>query len=301
MKSFWKHLAMDNGELVLIEAGLQKFVPHQINNYRVRHEFVLHIVMAGEGLYSVNQQTYNLNERDGFILRRNQQVFYTPSPDQPWTIAWIGLGGKNLHHYLSHTKLARDDTYRFADQSLAWDELTALIELLSNCDPSNQLDYLKAYSKLYQLLVTLNHEFSLKQLPHNSYTIPEANLAEKIYQFIYENFLKNLSISQIADHFDISRNYLFKICREYYGQSPKNMIQELRMNQAVQLLRGSTMQIKEIASIVGYKDAFTFSKMFSKYYHYSPTEFRLLSEDIYDEVLFTIDEKLRKKSVKKYY
>lgn len=300
-KSFWKHLALDNGELTLIEAGLQKFVPHQLNNYRVRHEAVLHVVLDGAGIYRVNNNTYELKERDGFILKKNQQVFYTPKPDHPWTIAWIGLGGKKLHQYLSNTTLPFQDVYRFEEDSLAFEEMLSFLKLLSNSDPTNQLDYLRAFSRLYQMLLTFNHEFALHQLPQNSYTIPEANLAEKIYEFIYENFLRNLSIMQIADHFEISRNYLFKICKEYYGQSPKNMIQELRMNQAVQLLRGSKMQVKEIASIVGYKDAFSFSKMFSKYYHYSPTEFRQLSEDVYDELLFTIDEKLRKKSVKKYY
>lgn len=301
MKSFWKHLALDNGELTLIEAGLQKFVPHQMNNYRVRHEAVLHVVLDGAGIYKVNHQTYELKARDGFILKKNQQVFYTPKADQPWTIAWIGLGGKNLHHYLRNTTLANQDVYKFEEDSLAWVEMLNFIALLSNSDPTSQLDYLRAFSRLYQLLLTINHEFAVYQNRQNSYTIPEANLAEKIYEFIYENFLTNLSITQIADHFDISRNYLFKLCKEYYGQSPKNMIQELRMNQAAQLLRGSTMQVKEIASIVGYKDAFSFSKMFSKYYHYSPTQFRQLGEDIYDEMLFTIDETLRKKSFKKYY
>lgn len=301
MKSFWKHLALDNGELMLIEAGLQKFVPHQLNNYRVRHEAVLHVVLEGAGIFKVNHQTYELKAFDGFILKKNQQVFYTSNPDQPWTLAWIGLGGKNLPHYLRNTTLASQDVYAFEKDSLAWQELTHFIEWLSISDPTNQLDYLRAFSQLYKILLTINHEFAVSQKSQNSYTIPEASLAEKIYQFIYENFLKNLSITQIADHFDISRNYLFKICKEYYGQSPKNMIQELRMNQAVQLLRGSKMQVKEIASIVGYKDAFSFSKMFSKYYDYSPTEFRVLSEEVYDEILFTIDEKLRKKSIKKYY
>lgn len=301
MKSFWKHLAIDNGELTLIEAGLQKFVPHQLNNYRVRHEAVLHLVIAGSGTYKVNQQTYELKARDGFILKKNHQVFYTPNPDEPWTLAWIGLGGKKLQLFLNNTTLFTQDTYTFQEDSLAWQEMTDLIDWLSYSDLSNQRDYLLAFSRLYQMLLTLNLEFSDYQTQENSYMIPEANLAEKVYDYIYENFLNNLTITHIAEHFDISRNYLFKICKEYYGQSPKNMIQELRMNQAVQLLRGSPMQVKEIASLVGYKDAFSFSKMFSKYHDYSPTEFRRLSDETYDEVLFKIDEKLRKKSVKKYY
>lgn len=301
MKSFWKHLFLDNGDLTLIEAGLQKYIPQQMNNYKVRHDFVLHVIVEGAGVYTVNNKTYELTAQDGFILRKNQQVFYTPNLDQPWIIAWIGLGGKNLHQYLQQTTLISQDVYTFAENSAAREELITFIRLLANIDPANQLDYLHTFSRLYQLLLSLNHEFPLHQHRNNSYTIPEASLAENVYEFIYENFLKNLSITQIADHFNISRNYLFKICKEYYGQSPKNMIQELRMNQAVQLLRGSKMQIKEIANIVGYKDAFSFSKMFSQYYNYSPSEFRQLKDDLYDEILVNTDNKLRKKLQTTYY
>ena len=82
---------------------------------------------------------------------------------------------------------------------------------------------------------------------------------------------------------------------------PKSMIQELRMNQAAQLLRGSKMQIKEIANMVGYKDAFSFSKMFTQYHQFSPSEFRKLSEADYAVLLAMMDETLHKRSLKRYY
>lgn len=105
--------------------------------------------------------------------------------------------------------------------------------------------------------------------------------------------MHSTTVNDVAEHFDISRNYLFTLCKEYFGQPPKQMIQELRMNQASQSLRGTQKQIKEIANIVGYKDAFSFSKMFKEYYHYSPSEFRKLSEKEIDEALFIRDKFLR--------
>ena len=65
------------------------------------------------------------------------------------------------------------------------------------------------------------------------------------------------------------------------------------MNQASQLLRGSNSQVKEIASTVGYRDAFSFSKMFKEYYGYSPTQFRNLTEEEIDKALFIREEFLK--------
>ena len=301
MNSFWKHLFIDNGDITIIEAGHQKYVANQTNNYKVRHDLILHIVLEGKGSYAVNDHTYELGPRDAFLLKKNATVHYGTNDEQPWTIAWLGLGGVNLTNYLQHTLLNTRDILSFKDNSDVWHELTSFIHLLSYSDPRYYLDYLAIFSKAYQLLLSFNQEFPDKQLAKQPYLLPEPNLAEKIYAYIFENFLDNLSIRQISEHFDISRNYLFKLCKEYYGQSPKSMIQELRMNQAGQLLRGSKMQIKEIANMVGYKDAFSFSKMFTQYHQLSPSEFRKLSEADYAVLLAIMDENLHKRSLKRYY
>lgn len=221
MKSFWKHLFLDNGDLTLIEAGLQKYVPLQMNNYKVRHDFVLHMIVEGAGVYTVNNQTYELTAQDGFILKKNQQVFYTTHLDQPWTIAWIGLGGKNLHQYLQQTTLVSQDVYSFAKNSSARDELFSFITLLANIDPANQLDYLHAFSRLYQLLLSLNHEFPIQQHHNNSYSIPEANLAEEVYEFIYETSLRICQFLKLLTILILVATTFSKYVKNTMGNHPR--------------------------------------------------------------------------------
>lgn len=281
-----------------MEAGLQKFVPNQINNYKVKHDIVFHIILEGKGIYSVNNEVYQLKSRDRFILKKNQRVFYIPDESDPWTICWIGLGGENLTTYLKDTLIIAKDTLNFADDSQVYDKMKNYVAFLEKSMPDDTLDYLQIFNHLYELLFLINKELPIHHSLNNSYSLMEPSLAEKIYEYIYEHFLKDITVSGIAEHFDISRNYLFKLCKEYFGQSPKQMILELRMNQASQLLRGSKMHVKEIANMIGYKDPFTFSKMFKEYYHYSPTKFRQLSEDEIDEALFIRDKFLRNQRVK---
>lgn len=296
LKSFWKHLFLDNGDISLVEAGLQKFVPQQINNYKVKHDIVFHIILDGKGIYSVNNEVYHLQAQDGFILKKNRRVFYIPDEDEPWTICWIGLGGENLMTYLNNTLIMSKDILNFEEESRVFDKMQDFIRFLEKSMPDDTLEYLQIFQQLYELLSLMNQELAINHSLNNAYSLMEPNLADKIYVYIYENFLKDITVTGIAEHFDISRNYLFKLCKDYFGQSPKQMILELRMNQASQLLRGSKMHVKEIANIVGYKDPFTFSKMFKEYYHHSPSHFRQLSEDEIDEALF-IREKFLKRQM----
>ncbi len=51
-------------------------------------------------------------------------------------------------------------------------------------------------------------------------------------------------------------------------------VQQLRMNQAVYLLRDENRRIGEIADALGYADMYTFSKMFKRSMGLSPKSFR---------------------------
>lgn len=289
LKSYWKHLFLDNGDLSLIEAGLQKYTADQINNYKVKHDIVFHIVLQGKGYHSVHDKQYELKAGDSFILKKNQHVYYYPDTEDPWTICWIGIGGKNLDTYLSHSIIPMEDVLSFKEDSPAFEEMKQFIYYLSDSNPNDDLEKMKIFSMLYHFIYSLIKEFPLTH-HQDIYSLSEPRLAEKIYGYIYENFHQAINVSDIAEEFNISRNYLFKLCRDHYGQSPKQIIQELRMNQASQLLRGTTSQVREIASIIGYKDAFSFSKMFKEYYGYSPSQFRKLNEEDIDRALFIREE-----------
>lgn len=292
LNSYWKHLFLDNGDLSLIESGLQKYETNQINNYKVKHDIVFHIVLQGKGHHTVNDKNYELTTGDCFILKKNQHVYYYPNKDDPWTICWIGIGGAHLDTYLSNSMIPNVDVLTFKENSLAFEEMKQFIYFLSESDPNDLQDNLKTFSMLYHLLYSLNEEFPLTN-HQNTNALSEPRLAEKIYSYIYKYFHSAFTVGDIAEEFNISRNYVFKLCKEHYGQSPKQIIQELRMNQASQLLRGSNSQVKEIASTVGYRDAFSFSKMFKEYYGYSPTQFRNLTEEEIDKALFIREEFLK--------
>lgn len=69
--------------------------------------------------------------------------------------------------------------------------------------------------------------------------------------------------------------YISKIFKEETGDSLINYLIKIRLEKASFLLKkNKEISIKEISLLVGYEDAYYFSKLFKKYYSFSPLQFK---------------------------
>ena len=79
-------------------------------------------------------------------------------------------------------------------------------------------------------------------------------------------------INTIARVLHISRVHLTRLFKEKYGVSPGRFYLRLRMTQAAELLSAGH-SVANVASSIGFKDPFVFSRAFKRYYNCSPTEY----------------------------
>ena len=97
---------------------------------------------------------------------------------------------------------------------------------------------------------------------------------EEILAYFHENFQKEIEVRQCARRFSISESWLIRCFRERTGMTPQRYLTGIRLNQAKELLASSSLNIGEIAGVVGYENALYFSRIFRKYVGASPREFR---------------------------
>ena len=64
------------------------------------------------------------------------------------------------------------------------------------------------------------------------------------------------------------------------GQSPQQYLLAFRMEKARSLLADASTSVKEVARLVGYRDAFSFSKAFHRFTGKSPSEYRSISAKV---------------------
>jgi len=110
----------------------------------------------------------------------------------------------------------------------------------------------------------------------------EQHLVKKDVQFIkqiHEVIEQNLNesdfnIDTIAATIGLSRSAFFKKLKSLTGFAPVDLVKEIRLNKAVELIKTTDLNISEIAFEVGFKDSGYFSKCFRKKYNQTPREYQ---------------------------
>ena len=115
---------------------------------------------------------------------------------------------------------------------------------------------------------------------------PEDNSSENLYSqdlsFIVKNALKyiethytdKLSLTDIAENIFVSPWYLSKLLNKHTGKSFTDILHQVRISKAKQLLVNTDYRIGKISELCGFNDVTNFSKTFKKLENSSPNEYR---------------------------
>ncbi|WP_248924241.1 helix-turn-helix domain-containing protein [Paenibacillus hamazuiensis] len=96
---------------------------------------------------------------------------------------------------------------------------------------------------------------------------------ENVLLYIQENYRTNLSLESCADQFGLSPYTLSRAIKQVTGINFIDYLTNLRLGQAKELLRTTTMKINEIADQVGYQQTY-FNRIFKKAEGVSPSQYR---------------------------
>ncbi|WPR75985.1 two-component regulator propeller domain-containing protein [Algoriphagus sp. NG3] len=106
---------------------------------------------------------------------------------------------------------------------------------------------------------------------------PNEKLLREALQEIKQNFDKpSFKVETLYGHLGVSKIKLYRIFKDILHLAPSDLIQQLRMEKANTLLQKSQMNVSEVSFACGFNDPKHFSKIFKKYYGYSPKTFQKL-------------------------
>jgi len=115
---------------------------------------------------------------------------------------------------------------------------------------------------------------------NNSLNIAESQneipLIEQMTKYIDNNYTdSNFSVQQMADHFNLSLNYLSSFFKEQTGQNIVYYLTNLRVEKAKSLLSSSVLPVKDVAESSGYYNVSSFIRRFKQITGFTPGEYRL--------------------------
>jgi AraC-like DNA-binding protein len=119
---------------------------------------------------------------------------------------------------------------------------------------------------LYSWLYTLKYEKHTSKLHYSS--------INKVIDYLYANIDENIPVSKMAQMCSLSEKRFRDVFKMYTGQPPKLYYENVKMRAAKEMLSNTSFSIGDIASRLGYKNQFYFSRAFHQFYGISPNKYR---------------------------
>ena len=92
--------------------------------------------------------------------------------------------------------------------------------------------------------------------------------------YIEENYREKLKLSDVADQIYVSQWHLSKLLNKHTGQNFSEILNNIRIEKAKELLKDPSLRIGDIAEEVGFLDMAHFSRVFKKQAGISANEYR---------------------------
>ncbi|MEN9975240.1 MAG: hypothetical protein RLZZ282_1246 [Verrucomicrobiota bacterium] len=93
-------------------------------------------------------------------------------------------------------------------------------------------------------------------------------------EFLETNFLHCQTLTAVAAGCSMKASYLCRLFARYHDESPYQFLTRLRMDHASHLLLEGDTPVKQVALLMGFKDAFHFSRVFKSVHLVPPSRFQ---------------------------
>ena len=187
----------------------------------------------------------------------------------PWTIHWAQATGENLREYLNELGVS-------AQAPLVWMGEDLQLARLFN-EVVRTLEQGSSFLNLLHASHALAHLLAVMIRHRHERTRDTSDSVQKVAEgiiYMSEHLDQPMRVSALAALANLSPAHFSVLFKQQTGCSPRDYLHLLRIHRACQLLRSSTLNVKEIATRLGYQDQFHFSRQFKAFQGVSPSEYR---------------------------
>lgn len=253
-----------------------------MNHYHAHDTNELFFLLNGERLYYINGQNHYVKRGDLVLIKRHviHKTTTTNVPDYERVALQIPqefLTSCNL----TDIELIECFNYNSPVVSLPKKEQLIIESLFFNV-----LDELKNHSMGYKSIIQAHVTQALiyihrHALSANHKLIQETYVHKKIndiVSYIGDNYMSEITLPILANHFHISRSHLSRTFKKVTGLTIVEYLNSVRISQAQKLLRNTKKSISKISSDTGFNNISHFDRTFKKITGYSPSDFRKVQQ-----------------------
>lgn len=116
--------------------------------------------------------------------------------------------------------------------------------------------------------------FEISERLYEKNNSKDSKFIRNVISTMKERMSENITIKDIAQHFSFSPSHIGFLIKEKSGNTFNELLVQLRMEKACELLRQPRMKIYEVADQVGYRYLPYFSRQFKEKFGMTPMEYR---------------------------
>jgi len=241
---------------------------------RMIEECILCLIEEGCCTFVIGDKTVEVSSGQGVIIPSG--TFYAPFTQSGCCYKFLRFDGAmeptndlpflgRSYHYSE--KIERSDAIFCVPMVFHADpvihfSLETIIDEMTRSDPASNVKMNVAF---FNLLIRLTEQ-TAGQSAHS--------LAFEMERYIRENASHNLTLSQLAERFGYTKQYVIRIFKRQFHTTPTAFINDTKLSLAIRHLTDSDQRIEDIAHRCGFEDANYFSRQFKKKYRLSPSDYR---------------------------
>lgn len=242
---------------------------HYIERTEGSRQNILIYCHEGKGWYDIGKGRCMVKKNDFFIIEAGKPHSYGASQDEPWSIYWMHFTGEKasaFSQFFNKTIYIDDSpSARFSDRIQLFNEILVNLEMGYSIE---NMEYITMC--LWYLLASFRYIPQFREINKPK----TQDVMQRTINFMKSNLDKQLDLDEMAEFVNYSPSYFSSLFTEKAGMSPINYFNLLKIQKACELLDFTDMKIKEIAFRLAFSDQYYFSKVFVKYMHMSPKDYR---------------------------
>lgn len=274
-RKVWKDMVAREPYLFRLYIAHIGYFPKARHHYRDRkkgcEDTLIFYCVHGKGYCLLDGQLFTVQANQYIVIpATDKSIRYWADQQDPWTIYWIHITGKDIHvlnKSLQFSLTTGPVATPFNEKAITiWRAIYESLEMGYSRD-----NLLNACFPVYHFLTTL-------LFPEKAAATLEAqpeDLTSKAVLFMRAHIEQKLSVAEMSRHLRLSASHFSALFRKATGMPPMDYFIHLKMQKACQLLSTQDAKIKLVSQALGYDDPYYFSRLFKKVMGVSPENYKL--------------------------
>ncbi len=246
---------------------------HTRTDYRIRREhfpfYSFEYVARGRGTLTLGGGRHALQPGQVFSYGPGVSHEIANDPAEPLVKYFVDFTGPKAKALLASCDMAPGTV----SQVFPANELENLFDELIHCGMKGSRGSAALCDNLLNCLALKTRD---ARAPLEGAEVRAFETYRKCRDHIQQQFRRLRTLEQVSAECHISNAYLCRLFRRYDHQSPYQVLLQLKMNLAAQLLHQPGALVKQVAEAIRFEDPFHFSRAFKRKFGLSPDEFRRL-------------------------